>query len=78
MGQSALPAEHGTLRMIHFLPCESLPVIQAQTPQQRRANERYARQEAAKRGKPETAVKQKQKLSPPISPIWIGALLKSQ
>jgi len=47
----------------------------AQTPQQRRANERYARQEAAKRGKPESAIKQKQKFSSSISPIWIGVLV---
>ena len=49
-----------------FLP------LQAQTPQQRKANERYARQEAAKRGKPESAVKHKQKWDPPISKVWIG------
>ena len=49
-----------------FLP------TQAQTPQQRKANERYARQEAAKRGKPESAVKHKQKWDPPISKVWIG------
>ncbi|KAM0802585.1 hypothetical protein BDR22DRAFT_794265, partial [Usnea florida] len=46
-----------------------------QTPQQRKANERYARQEAAKRGKPESAIKQKQKFNPPISPVWIGILI---
>ena len=48
--------------------------MQAQTPQQRKANERYARQEAAKRGKPDGAIKQKSKFNPPISPLWIGAL----
>ena len=63
---------------ILFLPLEGLLVVQAQTPQQRKANERYARQEAAKRGKPESAIKQKQKFSPPISPIWIGALSEYQ
>ncbi|MCJ1386539.1 hypothetical protein MMC17_009665 [Xylographa soralifera] len=47
----------------------------AQTPQQRKANERYARLESAKRGKPESAIKQKQKLKPPISPLWIGLLV---
>ena len=46
---------------------------QAQTPQQRKANERYARQESAKRGKPESAVKQKQKFKAPISSFWIGS-----
>ncbi|KAL2046047.1 hypothetical protein N7G274_001494 [Stereocaulon virgatum] len=47
----------------------------AQTPQQRKANERYARQEAAKRGKPEAAIKHKQKWEPPISRIWVGILV---
>ena len=59
-------------------PLRSLLPVQAQTPQQRRANERYARQEAAKRGKPESAIKQKQNFSPSISPIWIGALSEHQ
>lgn len=46
-----------------------------QTPQQRRANERYAKQESAKRGKPDSAVKQKaQKFNPPVSKLWIGML----
>ncbi|KAF2863606.1 hypothetical protein K470DRAFT_254896 [Piedraia hortae CBS 480.64] len=45
-----------------------------QTPQQRRANEQFARAEAAKRGKPhpqQKSVKQK----PPISPVWLYLLL---
>ncbi|KAL1878306.1 hypothetical protein Plec18167_004373 [Paecilomyces lecythidis] len=46
----------------------------AQTPQQRRANEKYAKQEAAKRGKPATIVKQKQKPKTPISTGWIVLL----
>ena len=54
------------------LQAADLPSSQAQTPQQRKANERYARQEAAKRGKPESAVKHKQKWDPPISKLWIG------
>ncbi|KAF6223788.1 hypothetical protein HO173_013214 [Letharia columbiana] len=58
-----------------LLPLQSLLLVQAQTLQQRRANEKYARQEAAKRGKPESAIKQKQKFSPPISPLWIGVLV---
>ena len=48
--------------------------VQAQTPQQRKANERYAKQEAAKRGKPENALKQRQKFKPQISRLWIGKL----
>ena len=54
------------------LQIADLSPTQAQTPQQRKANERYARQEAAKRGKPESAVKHKQKWEPPISKVWIG------
>ena len=53
-------------------------LLQAQTPQQRKANERYARQEAAKRGKPESVVKKKQKFNPPISSLWIGMLMQSK
>ncbi|KAK0516799.1 hypothetical protein JMJ35_001402 [Cladonia borealis] len=57
------------------LQTANFPFPQAQTPQQRKANERYARQEAAKRGKPESAVKHKQKWDPPISKLWIGVLI---
>ncbi|KAL2215269.1 hypothetical protein M432DRAFT_634753 [Thermoascus aurantiacus ATCC 26904] len=46
----------------------------AQTPQQRRANEKYARHEAAKRGRPESAVKQKQRLKSPVSTGWVVVL----
>jgi len=46
----------------------------AQTPQQRKANERYARQEASKRGKPESAIKQKKKFKSPVSTTWIVLL----
>ncbi|KAK2750229.1 hypothetical protein FQN55_002374 [Onygenales sp. PD_40] len=46
----------------------------AQTPQQRRANERYAKHEASKRGKPETVVKQKQKFKSPLSVGWVVVL----
>ncbi|KZF26910.1 hypothetical protein L228DRAFT_21580 [Xylona heveae TC161] len=46
----------------------------AQTPQQRRANEKYARQEAAKRGKPETVVKKQKKEKAPISATWVLVL----
>ncbi|EGE01398.1 hypothetical protein TEQG_00451 [Trichophyton equinum CBS 127.97] len=46
-----------------------------QTPQQRRANERFAKKEASKRGKPETAVKAKPKAKSPISMGWVVLLL---
>ncbi|KAI9792110.1 MAG: hypothetical protein M1816_003092 [Peltula sp. TS41687] len=48
----------------------------AQTPQQRKANERYAKLESAKRGKPEGAVKalKKNNFKSPISTTWIVLL----
>ncbi|KAK2812343.1 hypothetical protein FQN50_001342 [Emmonsiellopsis sp. PD_5] len=46
----------------------------AQTPTQRRANERYAKHEASKRGKPEAVVKQKQKFKSPLSVGWVVVL----
>jgi len=45
-----------------------------QTPQQRRANESYARKESAKRGKAESALKIRSKEKSPISMVWIGIL----
>ena len=49
------------------------PTFQAQTPQQRRANEKFAKNEAAKRGKPEAQIKKKNtKFEPPISKVWVG------
>ena len=59
---------------LHKAPFQA-DTAQAQTPQQRKANERYAKQEASKRGKPESEIKQKQKFKPPISPLWIGTYL---
>jgi len=47
----------------------------AQTPQQKKANEKYARHESAKRGKPEAVLKAKQTSKAPISPYWIGLLI---
>ncbi|KAF3903369.1 hypothetical protein ABW20_dc0102595 [Dactylellina cionopaga] len=51
-------------------------MIQAQqTPQQRLANEKFAKREAAKRGKAETDRKTYEKPSKmPISPIWFFLL----
>ncbi|KAL1967316.1 hypothetical protein VTN77DRAFT_3362 [Rasamsonia byssochlamydoides] len=46
----------------------------AQTPKQKRANEKYARHEAAKHGKPKSAVKQHQKLKSPIAAGWVVVL----
>jgi len=51
----------------------AIPITMVQTPQQRRANEKFARTEASKRGKAETVVKKTQQKQPsPISPVWIG------
>jgi hypothetical protein len=56
------------------------PKKQVQTPQQRRANEAYAKSEAAKRGKPQTEVErimEKKKASKagaqksPVSKVWL-------
>ncbi|PKX90884.1 RAMP4 family protein [Aspergillus novofumigatus IBT 16806] len=46
----------------------------AQTPQQRRANERYAKHEAAKRGKGQTTAKPKQNSKSPVSTGWLVIL----
>ncbi|BDD56505.1 hypothetical protein MAP00_001953 [Monascus purpureus] len=45
-----------------------------QTPQQRKANEKYARREVAKRGKGQIPPKQKQKPKAPVSMGWIAIL----
>ncbi|PIG84095.1 hypothetical protein AARAC_011398 [Aspergillus arachidicola] len=50
----------------------------AQTPQQRKANEKYAKSEAAKRGKGKTATKQKQNSKSPVSTGWVGMSRKSR
>lgn len=45
---------------------------QAQTPQQRLANERFAKSEASKRGKPQATIKKQEAHKSPISKGWIG------
>ncbi|KAF3937607.1 hypothetical protein ABW19_dt0203601 [Dactylella cylindrospora] len=46
-----------------------------QTPQQRLANEKFAKREAAKRGKAEGDRKSyDKKAKSPISPMWLGLL----
>jgi Ribosome associated membrane protein RAMP4 len=47
---------------------------QAQTPQQRAANAKFAKSEQAKRGKPQGQVKRKEEFKSPISKGWIGTL----
>lgn len=45
---------------------------QAQTPEQRMRNQKFAKQNTAKMGKPEGAIKKKQDFKSPISPLWMG------
>ena len=49
-------------------------MAQAQTPQQRRANLKFAKDQEARRGKSEDQLKKKAKDAPksPISPMWLG------
>lgn len=46
----------------------------AQTPQQRKANDKYAKSEAAKRGKGTTTVRPKQSTKSPVSAGWVVLL----
>ncbi|KAK7545491.1 hypothetical protein IWX50DRAFT_660407 [Phyllosticta citricarpa] len=46
----------------------------AQTPQQRLANERFAKSEAAKRGKPAPVVKKQEVQKSPVSKGWVVVL----
>jgi len=47
----------------------------AQTPEQRKRNQRFAKENTAKMGKPESAIKKKDKdFKSPISPLWLGVL----
>ncbi|OKL61187.1 hypothetical protein UA08_03939 [Talaromyces atroroseus] len=52
-----------------------MPIFyQAQTPRQKKANEKFAKNEAAKRGKSQTAVKKNPKQKPTVSTGWIVLL----
>jgi hypothetical protein len=47
--------------------------MQAQTPEQRMRNQKFAKENTARMGKPESAIKKKDKdLKSPISPVWLG------
>ena len=65
----------GLLPLVGVCLSTYLLLQQAQTPQQRRANAKFAKQEEQKRGKPfaETSKKEVQKAS--ISGLWIGMSL---
>jgi len=47
----------------------------AQTPQQRKANAKFAKAQDSARGKPESAIKKKDKAKPPISKGWVLLLV---
>jgi len=46
----------------------------AQTPEQRKRNAKFAKEQSAKRGKPASEIKKKQDFKSPISPFWLGVL----
>ncbi|OAA64526.1 Endoplasmic reticulum, stress-associated Ramp4 [Niveomyces insectorum RCEF 264] len=48
----------------------------AQTPEQRRRNLKFAKEQDARRGKSESELKKRSKDAPksPISPLWLGLL----
>ncbi|KAF3770701.1 hypothetical protein M406DRAFT_320479 [Cryphonectria parasitica EP155] len=48
----------------------------AQTPQQRRANAKFAKEQDARRGKSSEEIKKRNKevTKSPISPVWLGVL----
>ncbi|OIW29592.1 hypothetical protein CONLIGDRAFT_631676, partial [Coniochaeta ligniaria NRRL 30616] len=52
---------------------------QAQTPQQRRANAKFFKEQEANRGKSKDEIKKKTKetFKSPISPLWLGTLALS-
>ncbi|KAK0739226.1 hypothetical protein B0T21DRAFT_285998, partial [Apiosordaria backusii] len=50
---------------------------QAQTPTQRRANQKFAKENEARMGKSEEQIKKKipkEQLKSPISPVWLAVL----
>ncbi|OMP81334.1 hypothetical protein BK809_0002327 [Diplodia seriata] len=73
---SYTPLERALPSLDHrFLPeADIRPSRQAQTPQQRLANERFAKSEASKRGKPQATIKKQEAHKSPISKGWIAVL----
>ncbi|TVY89014.1 hypothetical protein LAWI1_G004990 [Lachnellula willkommii] len=49
----------------------------AQTPEQRKRNAKFAKEQSAKRGKPASEIKKKQDFKSPISPVWLGEFVSS-
>ena len=54
--------------------------LQAQTPEQRKRNQKFAKEQSARRGKPASEIKKKQDFKSPISPLWLGtfSLMKQE
>ena len=54
--------------------------MQAQTPEQRKRNQKFAKEQSARRGKPASEIKKKQDFKSPISPLWLGtfSLMKQE
>ncbi|PSS25221.1 hypothetical protein M430DRAFT_15948 [Amorphotheca resinae ATCC 22711] len=46
----------------------------AQTPEQRKRNQKFAKEQTAKRGKPASEIKKKQEFKSPISPVALALL----
>ena len=69
-----IQSDHGESQSMNQITKCCVNSIKAQTPQQRRANEKYARQEAAKRGRAESERQQRDITRSPISPLWIGTI----
>jgi hypothetical protein len=56
-----------------------IDIIQAQTPQQRKANAKFAKDQTLKRGKPagEVQGKSKRDFKSPVSKVWLCELLSA-
>lgn len=62
-------------RKRHIVTSKSSHVRQAQTPQQRAANARFAKQQETKMGRPATTTVKRQPQKSPISKGWVGECL---
>ncbi|EKD14112.1 hypothetical protein MBM_07789 [Drepanopeziza brunnea f. sp. 'multigermtubi' MB_m1] len=68
-----------TRRHEHHKPTPNRPTAQptstmAQTPEQRKRNEKFNKQQDAKRGKPTQEIIKKQSFKSPVSPVVLGLL----
>jgi len=64
---------------LYFQGTVSHKTLQAQTPRQRQANARFAKEQESRMGKSEDQLKKRAKDQPksPISPMWLGELPSS-